>query len=382
MDATSATLTWDSSRDVRSVWFGDVRTSARWGFRTPMIPAESFTPGALVDLPTDRVIHLGGIDSATVADALDPLPPGAPAVSAYHVETAPSASDLVGRLLDDCERAARLLLPSWLPSARAITGRSRLDTAAVRAVALGTAAASPHFGPFLADLAEAALHDTPMVPGRHAVEVRAAGIARVLAASYARDRFALVVTAEPMSVPEQHALATACDWLTERGRIGIWLIGDPIPAIDRFPVVRIGTARPAVTDAPSPTRLRLPAPPGLPHPGSDTEKMLESALARCDWAHDRLWNKTWSSGPLDAPIRVDVLFPNARCVVEIDGPEHRRPAKFAADRQRDVDLQLAGYAVLRFTNEHVRHDVASVVEKIARYVSARIPVPTPESRSQ
>lgn len=347
-----------------------------------MIPAESLVPGTLVDLPTDRVVHLRGVDSATVADALDPLPPGAPAVSTYHVETVPSASDLVTRILDDCESAARVLLHSWLPGAHAIDGRSRLDTAAVRAFALDVAAAGPHFGPFLADLAEAALHGVPIAPGRHAVEVRAAGIARVLAASYTRDRAVLVVTAEPMSVPEQHMFATACEWLAERGRFGIWLTGDPIPAIDRFPVVHVGTApSPAADTSPLP-RLRVPALQGVPHPGSDTEKLLESALAGCDWAHDRRWNTTWSRGPLDAPIRVDVLFPAARCVVEIDGPEHRRPAKFAADRQRDVDLQLAGYAVLRFTNEHVRHDVASVVEKIARCVSTRNLVPTPESRPQ
>jgi len=53
-------------------------------------------------------------------------------------------------------------------------------------------------------------------------------------------------------------------------------------------------------------------------------------------------------------------------VVEVDGSEHLEPEHYAADRRRDVDLQLAGYAVLRFPNAEVEHDVGAVAARIER----------------
>jgi very-short-patch-repair endonuclease len=68
---------------------------------------------------------------------------------------------------------------------------------------------------------------------------------------------------------------------------------------------------------------------------------------------------------------VDLLWPVERCVIEIDGPEHRDPLRFEADRQRDVQLQLDGYAVLRFTNARIKHDVHAVVRQIGEFLQAR-----------
>jgi very-short-patch-repair endonuclease len=51
---------------------------------------------------------------------------------------------------------------------------------------------------------------------------------------------------------------------------------------------------------------------------------------------------------------VDFVWRDTRLIVEVDGYEHHRsPAAFAADRERDVILRLAGWRVLRFTYEHV-----------------------------
>ncbi|MEE3919208.1 DUF559 domain-containing protein [Micromonospora sp. BRA006-A] len=106
-------------------------------------------------------------------------------------------------------------------------------------------------------------------------------------------------------------------------------------------------------------------------PGSDAEKRLEAALAAQSWAAGRRWNQSYQSHRLAAPVRLDLLWPDERCVVEIDGPEHCRPVRFEADRQRDVQLQLDGYAVLRFTNARVIHDVGTVVTQIGTYLRAR-----------
>jgi len=64
-------------------------------------------------------------------------------------------------------------------------------------------------------------------------------------------------------------------------------------------------------------------------------------------------------------------WPAERCIVEIDGPEHRHALRFEADRQRDVQLHLDGYTVLRFTNARVRHDVAAVVRQIGTFIKTR-----------
>jgi hypothetical protein len=47
---------------------------------------------------------------------------------------------------------------------------------------------------------------------------------------------------------------------------------------------------------------------------------------------------------------VDFLWPDCALIVEVDGYAwHRSPSAFTSDRERDVQLVLAGYRVLRFT---------------------------------
>jgi very-short-patch-repair endonuclease len=70
-------------------------------------------------------------------------------------------------------------------------------------------------------------------------------------------------------------------------------------------------------------------------------------------------------------IRVDLLWAEERCVVEVDGPDHCGVLKFEADRRRDVNLQLEGFAVLRFTNDQILGDVATVRSQIERFIQSR-----------
>ncbi|NRQ40944.1 DUF559 domain-containing protein, partial [Nonomuraea sp. NN258] len=112
--------------------------------------------------------------------------------------------------------------------------------------------------------------------------------------------------------------------------------------------------------------MRFPAVPGMPHPGRRAEQALEAALAPLDWAAGREWNRTYQSHPLSPPIRVELMWPAERCAVQVDGPEHRERARFAADRQRDVRLQLDGFAVLRFPDFQVMADIETVVGQIGQ----------------
>ncbi|GGT23556.1 hypothetical protein GCM10010176_080180 [Nonomuraea spiralis] len=319
-------------------------------------------------------------DPDAVALALDPLPDDAPAVVTYFAAEERSVADLAASVLRELDKAAIALFPAWLPGAEGIEGPSGVNMAAVQVLALRRSSVTGHFGPFLAELAQRALAGGPSV---FTPEVRAAGLVRVLADSFGRARLAVLVRVpEGLGTAGQEVLVAGCEWLAHRGRAGVWLTGPPLhdddhvrtlPAPASFPV---GTApgAPETVTAPVPlpaTADRAPAvayPPvaGRPHPGSPSERALEAALSSRAWAGGRAWNQTYRPRPLAVPIRVDLLWESERCVVEIDGPDHRTPAKFAADRQRDVLLQLDGYAVLRFTDSQVLTDMDTVVRQIGR----------------
>ncbi len=59
---------------------------------------------------------------------------------------------------------------------------------------------------------------------------------------------------------------------------------------------------------------------------------------------------------------VDFYCPEARLVVEIDGPVHNGQSEY--DRGRDKILQELNYQVLRFKNESVHSDIDFVIASI------------------
>lgn len=66
---------------------------------------------------------------------------------------------------------------------------------------------------------------------------------------------------------------------------------------------------------------------------------------------------------------VDAHWPDRRLVVEIDGLRgHRSPAQLQADHQRDLELRLAGYIVLRYTRRQLIESPAAVAADLRRYL--------------
>ena len=68
---------------------------------------------------------------------------------------------------------------------------------------------------------------------------------------------------------------------------------------------------------------------------------------------------------------VDFAWRDVRLVVEVDGYRyHRAPSRFESDRERDVELVLAGWQVLRFTwtqlTERPRWVARAVSKRLAR----------------
>jgi very-short-patch-repair endonuclease len=340
------------------------------------------------------------VNAEAVALAIEPLPQGAPTIVTYFTKEAHTAAEMVAEVLNELEAVAIGLFPAWLPGAEGIGGPQGANPSAVRTLALRLASATHHFGPFLADLAERALggavpsgEDVTGRSTRFAPEVRAAGLARVLAASFHRSHASILVRV-PMGLPPdaEEALVAGCEWLAHRGGLGVWLTGAPLTSVDRVEAITIRLPADLTDltdltdladlardepDAPEPPEaeatpvIGYPAVAGTPHPASGAEQALEAALARCDWAAGRAWNQTYQPNPLATPIRVDLLWRRERCIVEIDGPEHRAPLRFAADRRRDVQLQVDGYVVLRFTNAHVMTDTEAVLRQMELLLQGR-----------
>jgi very-short-patch-repair endonuclease len=336
--------------------------------------------GFWAELPAGGVASLVGASPEAIALALEPLPAGAPAVLTFRPAAEPSSSRVVDALLDHLEAAALDLYPAWLPGAGTITGPAGAGAAAVRALAAAKAAATAHFGPFLADLAVRAVGGASEA-GRFPAEVRAAGLARVIADSFGRAGTALlVVGCEQLEPSAERALLAAAEWLAHHGGIGVWLTGagpwtrDRVPGVPvRLPehVASLTGTGPAGAAPPTAPGLAIPAPAGRPHPASKAEQALEAALAAESWSAGRVWNQTFQLDPLSNPIRVDLMWPAERCAIEIDGAEHRGQLHYDADRRRDVQLQLAGFAVLRFTNRQTLADIGTVLAQIQRFISIR-----------
>lgn len=322
-------------------------------------------------MPADRVLRLVGPTVEQFAVAVDPLPDDAPVIVMAEVDAVSSdPSSVVDELLDMMEAAVRAQLCAWLPAAEMITGTTDHERRAIRQLAREIASTTAHFGPFLADVAEAALRGRAVV-AQHDPEVRSRALARLLGTSYQRDAVALALwSAHSLATQQRHALGTAAQWLANHGPIGIWFLGDDAVEAERFPAVTLPAPAEPVTEPERPA-VSFPVLAGRPHPGSAVELAVEAALARCGWARGRAWNHLYQSGPLAPPIRVDLMWPAERVVVELDGPDHRGAVKYADDRRRDNTLTLGGFAVLRIANHEIRDDLSRVLAMIEKLLTTR-----------
>jgi very-short-patch-repair endonuclease len=323
------------------------------------------------DLPADRVVHLGGTTFPELEAVRAARPEGAPAWVIFEAVQEMPLSEMIEAVLRRLEHAALASYPAWLPEAADIARTGGSGARAVRLIALRAAAASGQHGPFLADLAVAALAGGSLVPGRLGPEIRAAGLKRVITTAAGAPALSIIcLISDDFSTDAESTLVAAAEWLAEHAGAGVWLLGRSLTTVDRVVSVPMSGRQTPFPPTPFPPTL-FPARAGSPHPASRAEQMLEDALLRCEWASGRAWNQTYQSDSLSNPMRLDLVWTSEKCVVEIDGEEHRNAVRFAADRRRDVDLQLHGFAVLRFTNEQLFSDLWNVVSLIERYVRGR-----------
>lgn len=330
-------------------------------------------------LPVGSVVYLQGVSAEAVELSMEPLPPDAPALVTFHPAPERRTSRMVESILAELERVAVQLFPAWLPSAEYLEGSGGGGKAAVRALAMERAATTPHFGPFLADLAQGALAGGGHMITRFAPEVRAAELAKVIAASYQRDTSAILVDVpEKFDLGSQRVLGAACDWLARHGGFGVWIAGQQ--PLTESPLATLRYQLPdhvaeilddiAVETLPQqrPGAISYPPVAGRPRSDSAAEMALEAALSTAPWATGRVWNRAYTPRP---QYVIDLLWAAEGCAIEVDGDDHRGRLKFANDHRRDVLLQLDGVAVLRFTNHQVLDEIDYVVSHIEKFIDGK-----------
>ena len=281
-------------------------------------------------------------------------------------------SDLAEQVVDALLEAVTGTYPAWLPEAEHLAGPGGAGLAAVRAMCERAAAGSDLFGPFLLAAAEAALCGRPLSVVEFARETAVRQARKLILRAYGYERLVVMVelagtwTAAQIEVAEAQTL-----WLAGPGELSIWLFGIPAAGMTRVPRSSLRGPMPTSDPPVAPRPPYLTPLRGRPNPFSRAELRLETHLARSSWATGRAWNRTWQSGVLANPIRVDLVWMREKCVVELDGPDHLDTDKYAADRARDRALQRAGFLVLRYTNDEVLGDVARVVDELEWFLRDR-----------
>ena len=118
---------------------------------------------------------------------------------------------------------------------------------------------------------------------------------------------------------------------------------------------------------------------GRPHPYSPGEQLLAERLAADPSLAGLFEHNVRVRTTRGTPYLVDLLYAAGKVVVEVDGYGfHTSRSAFSADRNRDYELIISGYLVLRLPHAEVMDDVAIAVEKIRDVVAYRRSNDTPQ----
>jgi very-short-patch-repair endonuclease len=107
---------------------------------------------------------------------------------------------------------------------------------------------------------------------------------------------------------------------------------------------------------------------GAPHPLSEVEKAVHEWITGDEELAPLFQYNRFVAGAAGQPYKVDLLWSEGGLIVELDGTEHWHQMKYCQDRERDYQLTLAGYCVLRISNDEVAVRRVAVLDKIRNMV--------------
>lgn len=112
--------------------------------------------------------------------------------------------------------------------------------------------------------------------------------------------------------------------------------------------------------------------PGAPHHNSQAERVLKDRLDQDPELRGLVEYNGAVRTARGSVFRIDVLWREGRVAIEVDGfGTHGTERAFYQDRDRDYELTISGYAVLRLPHGDVLSDVEIAVEKIRDVVHFR-----------
>ena len=310
-------------------------------------------PTRILGLNSGERLVLTGIDSKSVVAAVRARDDAIRSALMMVTEGLGGLDAILDHLLDDLAQLALERWPDWTDSAE--TPQNWQEAEGFRLSDPWRKAAGKH----------AAAGRPP----RFRRMVRSAEFVQL---ARAVDPFGLMLIAEvdPASPARAAPVIQVIEWCASRGAAVVAIL--PVTPAYAPPFDRILFGAHRVVREPTPVQARFIAPHSRAHHASAVEQRLETALRNDDELGPLFTcNVVVSLGLERTAPRVDFLWPEGQVVVELDGPEHRGEPKFGADRHRDYELVVAGYLVLRITNEQAETDLPRAVEKIRDVVRLR-----------
>lgn len=197
-----------------------------------------------------------------------------------------------------------------------------------------------------------------------------------------RDGLVLLAVSGPLQPEDRlRSLAQVCSWLAETAHVGVMLVVPPrlagtaaLESITYRAVDLTGLEAFAPADSgPEEEPYRLWPVCGQPHPCSPGEQLLAARLA----ADGELAGLFRFNQPVSTVLGtrhlVDLLWDDGKVIVEVDGYRHHgHPLAFSQDRQRDYELMVSGYLVLRLPHSEVVAAQETAVTKIRTVVRFRL----------
>jgi very-short-patch-repair endonuclease len=333
--------------------------------------------GAVADFvfaaPEGSVLALAGIDGDSLRIILEQVDSelGTRRALIARVTARQTTEATIEQVLDSLADTARRLWPIWFNDVSFAACRDdTLGRMAAAAIARDAAEQIDGLVPFWVEAAARLVLDdrAPRVSGiLPAVELAHL----VLAIS----RSGLIIAAELPRPPLTNPAITVnvLEWIAQHSRTAVVALFPELPPNEPpFDRILYGARRvdlemsSANPDATGVRNEPWIAPwLGLPHPLSEVEQRLAKAL-QVDRELGRLFafNQSVSTVRGSRP-RVDLLWPEGRLVIELDGyGSHGNRLAFMYDRHRDYELILSGYTVLRLANDEIEQDLEKAIEKI------------------
>jgi very-short-patch-repair endonuclease len=111
---------------------------------------------------------------------------------------------------------------------------------------------------------------------------------------------------------------------------------------------------------------------GRPHPNSPGEQLLAKRLEEDETLCSLFEYNAKIHTVRSNTIQADLVWHSGKIAVEVDGYHwHRSRASFSNDRNRDYELLISGYLVLRIPHDEIMNNVETAIRKIRDVVRFR-----------